>query len=134
MLYKKHPKPLPDFEKIAFYFSKTFFVDEKTFLEKKLVHNFDVKNCKESISDVFRAILNILRARLPKHGRQPPLAPVLFVKPVEIIRFLHFHYFVGNYLKLIISDHYLIISTVIISNGNYLTPCNYLISIVIIST
>ena len=48
-------------ENIFFVDEKIFFHHKKIFLEKKLIHSFDVKIHKESISDVFRVIGALLR-------------------------------------------------------------------------
>ena len=43
------------------FFQKIFFFDEKKKLRKKMDHHINVEFCKESISDVFRAIGALLR-------------------------------------------------------------------------
>ena len=51
-----------DFPENIFFFDEKIFVSSKRiFLEKKLIHSFDVKIHKESISDVFRVIGALLR-------------------------------------------------------------------------
>ena len=51
-----------DFPENIFSLTKNIVSSKKIILEKKLIHSFDVKIYKESISDVFRAIGALLRA------------------------------------------------------------------------